>query len=37
MLAHHGWLFVVIGLAIAMLVSFAIPRAANRTRTRLPR
>jgi hypothetical protein len=29
MLEHHGWLYVVIGLLLATLVSFAIPYAAR--------
>jgi len=29
MLAHHGWLFTVAGLIIAMVVSLAIPYAAR--------
>ena len=37
MLAHHGWLFVLVGLLIATMVSFAIPHAANRSEPRLPR
>ncbi len=34
MLAHYGWLFIVAGLAIAALVSFAIPYAARRSEPR---
>lgn len=34
MLAHHGWLFILAGVAIAMLVSFAIPYAARRSEPR---
>jgi hypothetical protein len=30
MLAHHGWLFIVAGLILAMVVSLAIPYAARR-------
>jgi hypothetical protein len=37
MLANHGWLFVLVGIVIATVVSFAIPRAANRSETRQPR
>ncbi len=37
MLAHYGWLFIVAGLAIAVLVSLAIPYAARRSDSRLPR
>jgi hypothetical protein len=29
MLAHHGWLFIVAGLLVAMIVSLAIPYAAR--------
>jgi hypothetical protein len=32
MVVHHGWLLVVIGLALATLVSFAIPYAARQAR-----
>ncbi len=31
MLAHHGWLFIVAGLILAMVVSLAIPYAARRS------
>ena len=31
MLANHGWLFIVAGLIVAMIVSLAIPYAARRT------
>jgi hypothetical protein len=37
MLAHHGWLLVMAGLSIAMLVSLAIPRATRRREPPLPR
>ncbi len=37
MLEHHGWLYIVAGLLIATLVSFAIPYAARRSEPRLPR
>jgi len=30
LLAHLGWLYVLAGLVIAMMVSLAIPRAARR-------
>jgi hypothetical protein len=29
MLAHHGWLFIVAGLLVAMIVSLAIPYATR--------
>ena len=29
MLAHHGWLLIVAGLLVAMIVSLAIPYAAR--------
>jgi hypothetical protein len=29
MLAHHGWLYIVAGLIVAMIVSLAIPYARN--------
>ena len=35
MLAHHGWLFMVAGMALATLVAFAIPRAARRGETQV--
>lgn len=31
MLANHGWLFIVAGLIVAMIVSLAIPYAARAT------
>ena len=31
MLAHHGWLYIVAGLLVAMIVSLAIPYAARRS------
>jgi hypothetical protein len=34
MLAHHGWLYIVAGLLIAMVVSLAIPYAARRSEPR---
>ena len=34
MLAHHGWLYIVAGLIIAMVVSLAIPYAARRSEPR---
>ncbi len=38
MLAHHGWIFVVVGLVLATLVALAIPYAARRSeRHPLPR
>jgi hypothetical protein len=36
MLAHHGWIFIVVGLLLATLVSFAIPYAARRSENRQP-
>jgi hypothetical protein len=35
--AHLGWLYIVAGLAIAMMVSLAIPYAARRSEPPLPR
>jgi hypothetical protein len=29
MLAHHGWLYIVAGLIVAMIVALAIPYAAR--------
>ena len=37
MLAHHGWLYIAAGLAVAMMVSFAISRAARHRLPPLPR
>lgn len=37
MLVHHGWLYVVVGLLLATLVSFAIPYAARYDGERLSR
>jgi len=37
LLAHHGWLYVVAGLIIAMVVALAIPVAARRNRPPLTR
>jgi hypothetical protein len=34
MLANHGWLYIVAGLIIAMVVSLAIPYAARRSEHR---
>jgi len=34
MLAHHGWLYIVAGLIIAMIVSLAIPYAARHSEPR---
>ena len=34
MLANHGWLYIVAGLIIAMVVSLAIPYAARRSEPR---
>jgi hypothetical protein len=34
MVEHYGWLYEVIGLALATLVSFAIPAAARSNRAR---
>jgi hypothetical protein len=31
MLANHGWLYIVAGLLVAMIVSLAIPYAARRS------
>jgi hypothetical protein len=31
MLANHGWLFIVAGLLVAVIVSLAIPYAARRS------
>ena len=31
MLANHGWLYIVAGLIVAMIVSLAIPHAARRS------
>jgi hypothetical protein len=37
MLPNHGWLFVVAGLLVAMLVSLAIPHAMRRNEPPLTR
>jgi hypothetical protein len=37
MLAHYGWIYVVAGLALAMMISHAIPIAARRREPPLPR
>jgi hypothetical protein len=37
MLAHHGWLYIVAGLIVAMIVSLAIPYAARRREPPLTR
>jgi hypothetical protein len=34
MLANHGWLYIVAGLIVAMVVSLAIPYAARRSEPR---
>jgi hypothetical protein len=34
MLANHGWLYIVAGLLVAMIVSLAIPYAARRASRR---
>jgi hypothetical protein len=34
MLANHGWLYIVAGLIVAMVVSLAIPYAARRNEHR---
>jgi hypothetical protein len=34
MLEHHGWLYIVVGLLVATVVSLAIPYAARRSEPR---
>ncbi len=37
MLAHHGWLYIVAGLLVAMIVALAIPYANHRSEPPLTR